>query len=79
MSTVRFLKQSFTAPLALIISVTLLVGFFVGIIFTWPELSKTRREAAKIYKQNEFLKKKLDDSAISYETEGLGAEGNNSF
>lgn len=78
-ATVKFIKYSFTAPIALIVAIALFAGFFVGTFFIWPELASKRRTIKIVEKENIFLKKKLDESAIKYNTEGLGLEGENNM
>ncbi|HMO78626.1 MAG TPA: LapA family protein [Candidatus Paceibacterota bacterium] len=73
--TVKFWIISFESPIGLIIVTSFIVGVLIPILIMMPPFL-TR--GYKIKKKNEEIakmKKRLDDSAIMFESGGLGNEG----
>jgi len=58
--TVTFLAWDMTASLALIVSIAVLVGFVVAILFTLPESIKNYFAISKLQKENRKLEDKLE-------------------
>lgn len=60
--TVTFLAWDITASLALIISIAILVGFVVAVLFTLPESIKNYFAISKLQKKNKELEEKLEST-----------------
>lgn len=73
--TVRFFSLQSEGPLALAIAVAFLGGFVISLLAIWPGKFITARKNTKLVKENERLQKKLSETAIVFETPGLGKEG----
>jgi len=58
--TVSFLTWNLTASLALIISIALLLGLVVGILFTLPESIKNSFAISRLSKENKKLVDELE-------------------
>lgn len=76
--TVHFLQLSFTGPVALTISATLIGGFLIGLCMMMPARWRLSQEISKLKKEIVLLKK-ADPSTIIYRSEGLGEEGQNNI
>ena len=72
---ITFFQWGFSGPVSLVIIASLLIGFVIGLIFFIPN-SMASKWKIKLQKEAiEKLQKQLEDETISYDSEGLGAEG----
>lgn len=53
----------------------ILFGILFGVLIMTPEVLKTRKENKKVLAELEEMKKKFTDSGITFESDGLGLEG----
>ena len=73
---VTFFQYSFEGSLALIIIAAMLIGFIVGTLLMLPSLVSARIESKRQKKDIVRIEKELSESGtITYESEGLGEEG----
>lgn len=59
--TVQFFPYSFSGPISLILISTLMVGFVIGLILTFPGSLNRYMKMNKLSRENGLYKKKIED------------------
>ncbi|HMP67632.1 MAG TPA: LapA family protein [Candidatus Paceibacterota bacterium] len=73
--TVNFWLISFESPIGLIIVTSFIIGVLIPVLILFPIILNARYKIKKQNNETEKLQKKIDDSAIMFESGGLGEEG----
>lgn len=74
---VTFFKWGFEGPVALVIIASLLIGFIIGFILLVPSHMSSKWKIETQKDAIDQLQKRLEEETIKYDSEGLGAEGEN--
>lgn len=73
--TIHFLGNELTGSVALIIIAAMIIGFVIGLVIFVPRSIADTWKAKTLQREVDRLRKKLGEEPITYESPGLGEEG----
>lgn len=77
MSTIAitFALWTFESPVGMLIAASVVIGFALGLVLILPSLLSKKFKLREAGRQIDLLEKRLNETAMTFESPGLGAEG----